>query len=368
MPGCKAAANRGIEYLNYIERNWLDPPLWNSWSVSARQDAADKLSISLGRTVALGEILTTTNYAESFNRVFKHLHVEKHKRGGRRIRVDVLLIALVTNTIPSIFRKRRADARFIAWSNARFNLDDVPTLHSSTTAPDPPRSMPPLAWMEPDAKRDAEAAYIYAQRRIDLVRSQDMTSLSGTCLSSHSFRTDFVLKHYNICIYSTQWATCDCPDFLKNGGACKHLCAAYLLAKEHHVGNFGGLVVPMFRPLLASKAEAERLYLRRQSASKRNEGSLPSPALPSEDSIAPALPEFDIQSSYHAEVDEDGVDVEDEDGEVSDGDRRGEGEGTLSQPSPDAEMRVRTSPSVETPRDTSQVSIDRVFVNLNQFN
>ena len=77
--------------------------LWCSWSDYGRQVAAKILNCPLEG------VLPTTNHLESFNGVLKRKHLRRWQRGGRRLRIDVLVKLPITKIFPSIFEQRLAE-------------------------------------------------------------------------------------------------------------------------------------------------------------------------------------------------------------------------------------------------------------------
>ncbi|KAF9030851.1 hypothetical protein BDZ89DRAFT_1132191 [Hymenopellis radicata] len=106
--------NSGLVHLDYLENYWLQSQgLWESWAEFGRHRAASVLCCSPDKVVI------TTNHLESFNNVLKNHHIRRKQRGGRRLRLDVLIKFVVTDMIPSLFQQRRMERaerqRYKAW-------------------------------------------------------------------------------------------------------------------------------------------------------------------------------------------------------------------------------------------------------------
>jgi hypothetical protein len=99
------AAERGLQHLHYLSSYWLSKELWESWSDFGRHSASRVLGC------AFDGVLPTTNHLESFNGLLKRKYLKRFQRGGRRLRLDVLLKFLVSTILPSIFEQRRLEYR-----------------------------------------------------------------------------------------------------------------------------------------------------------------------------------------------------------------------------------------------------------------
>jgi hypothetical protein len=95
------AARKALKHINYLDSYWTTDNLWPSWSDYGRTVLASMLG------TAVDGVIPTTNHLESFNRVLKRIHLRRWQNGGRRLRVDVLIHALVVYILPSIFKERR---------------------------------------------------------------------------------------------------------------------------------------------------------------------------------------------------------------------------------------------------------------------
>ena len=78
-----------LEHLRYLDEYWCREWLWASWSRRSRLTAA----VRLQRPV--NEVLPTTNHIESFNGVLKNHYLAREKKGGQRLRMDILVHILV---------------------------------------------------------------------------------------------------------------------------------------------------------------------------------------------------------------------------------------------------------------------------------
>lgn len=95
------AAGTAIPHLEYLLGFWLaSESLWYSWSAKSTADAAKILSCPPDK------VLNTTNHLESFNNVLKNIYLQNRKRGGRKMRVDVVTKLFVEQVLPEVYRKR----------------------------------------------------------------------------------------------------------------------------------------------------------------------------------------------------------------------------------------------------------------------
>ena len=86
---------------DYLLGYWTTPALWSSWSDFGRKVAPGRLNCTFEG------VLLTTNHLESFNGLLKHKYLRGWQNGGRQLRLDVLLMLLVTRVLPSIFHQQQ---------------------------------------------------------------------------------------------------------------------------------------------------------------------------------------------------------------------------------------------------------------------
>ncbi|KAJ7237409.1 hypothetical protein C8J57DRAFT_1087616 [Mycena rebaudengoi] len=91
----------------------------------------------------------------------------------------------------------------------------------------PPATLNPVAYFIPDASRDASAAQLLENRQIS-TPTFDAGVFSFECYSSLATEFDRNPVSYAVEINTNGTASCDGPDFMKNGGACKHIRAGLL--------------------------------------------------------------------------------------------------------------------------------------------
>ena len=249
-----AASKAGIAFIEYIQNNWMDKSLWQSWSAHGRSRAAAILSIPIK------SVIPTTNHLESFNGILKHKHIARWQRGGKQVWFDFLIFLLTTQILPSIFRQRRAEIAYKTWLSQRFKSDaggiDLtgrrPDNSTETMSPSS-RRIPVAWWTTVFAKKYAdEAQYIFKNGRITGVYWLDAYTLTGRISSSRADIQQPNHQQYILCISLLGWATCECQSFQQGNGACKHLHSLRLLIPS--------LSCPYSFRYPATELEARKLY------------------------------------------------------------------------------------------------------------
>lgn len=95
----------------------------------------------------------------------------------------------------------------------------------------PSTKLPPIAFLCPDNSRDASASALIEHNQISRIPTPDAESrtFAFNCYSSYATATDPNPSMYTVTLACEgHRSTCGCPDFNKNGGACKHMRAALL--------------------------------------------------------------------------------------------------------------------------------------------
>lgn len=147
------AAEKGLLHLRYLSSYWLSPALWSSWSDFGRHSAAKILGCDFDG------VLPTTNHLESFNGVLKRRHLRRWQRGGRRLRLDILVNVLVSEILPSIFEQRG---------------------HVT---------LPTVAYFTPDPARDLSARQLLDNKQIS-IPTHSPGGFEFTCYSSFATQLD----------------------------------------------------------------------------------------------------------------------------------------------------------------------------------
>ncbi|EIM91383.1 uncharacterized protein STEHIDRAFT_153027 [Stereum hirsutum FP-91666 SS1] len=209
----------GLAFLSYMEETWMNESLWRSWSQCGRNDAAARLGIPVEG------VLPTTNHLESFNGVLKNDDLSEIQHAGRRLRFDVLIFYIISYILPLIFAKLRVHRHYLEWRRKRFSLAagniHIPDHQTLATQ----RTQRILAWYSVDVRRDSDAQSIVDACRLIPVPCPIAYELWATCATSFADTTVTTYPRYWLSIHSSGAATCTCPDWLRRGGACKHLRA-----------------------------------------------------------------------------------------------------------------------------------------------
>lgn len=220
-PITSAAAKAGLAYLDYLTTFWLPESLWKSWSYFGRIQAARILEIPVGA------VASTTNHLEAFNAILKHKYITDHQRGGKRLRFDLLMFLLVTQILPAIFERRKAEESFYDWLSSQFARYGQGNLSRA-----PEKKLQVLqkfefAWWTSEARlrTQEEVQYIIGQKRIANYSWLGPYQLAATCASSVEDIRLLSHKRYTMIVNCYGWARCSCPAFEKRGFACKHLWA-----------------------------------------------------------------------------------------------------------------------------------------------
>jgi hypothetical protein len=227
------SANAGIKFLDYFEITWLPEALWDGWSAKGRREAAVALGISIEG------VLPTTNHLESFNGVLKRKHIARWQHAGRRLRFDVLINRLIITIMPNIYGQHRMLNAYSQWKTERFRgsaggltltaMDKSPIKVKSSTSP--------VTWFVPDRLKDNMAKDIVHLARLTLIESRRMYELWASCAATHANVQDPEYERYYLTVHPSGAATCTCIDWLKHGGACKHLRAfRFMIEKWSHGG------------------------------------------------------------------------------------------------------------------------------------
>ncbi|KAF9028254.1 hypothetical protein BDZ89DRAFT_1015180 [Hymenopellis radicata] len=214
---------RALAHLQYLDGYWMSKELWASWSDFARLGAARLMNRSPE------SIFMTTNHLESFNNVLKNNRLAHQQRGGRRLRLDVLIHFLILDMLPSIFETRRLqrdeDNRMKRWI---LTLPGGQQLLNSTSLGKASKQIQ-VAFLTFDPIRDAGAASLLESRQLGAPEFDAATGVfTFVCYSSLATENDTAPTSYTITISVQGTADCTCPDFRKRGGACKHLRAAVM--------------------------------------------------------------------------------------------------------------------------------------------
>ncbi|KAI0056510.1 hypothetical protein BV25DRAFT_1893981 [Artomyces pyxidatus] len=211
---CKA----GLAYLDYFEKTWMPPALWSSWSQHGRNLGAARLGIDVAG------VLPTTNHLESFNGVLKAKYLPQWQHSGHRLRFDVLSSHLILHICPRLFAQLRQSRQYADWKSSRFEAaaGGVPLLRARRPAI---REWAPRAWFEADASRNVLGIDIHQHGRLCVIPSSRQFERWATCATSSADINDPLYPRYWLALHISGAATCTCPDWLRRGGACKHLRA-----------------------------------------------------------------------------------------------------------------------------------------------
>ena len=240
--GHVTVAEKGLKHLNsYLLGYWCSESLWCSWSDYGRRIAAGILNCPLDG------VLPTTNHLESFNGVLKRKHLRRWQRGGRRLRIDVLVKLLITKILPSIFQQRSAERNDVSvWEAQMRSLPGGESLLKKTLATNSGYTVPTIAYQVPDESRDLAAAELLQNKQID-IPSVSPTGLTFVCHSTLALAFEKNPVSYCITLGFDHSASCECLDFVKRGGACKHIRAAVLRLdnlREQHGLNLPEIWLP----------------------------------------------------------------------------------------------------------------------------
>ena len=214
-------------------------PLWESWSQYGRVEAAKILNRPVDA------IAPTTNHLESFNGVLKHKHLRRFQRGGRKMRIDLLIYLLATRILPGVFQQRKVEEDFYCWLSMRFKeqggsrdlVEEHLARRRASTKKAPSTSTEPnyeFTWWPTDSQsqHQEEALYIIRKRRISDFKWTDGFTITATCASSHvDIRVQGHMR-YKLLLNCYGWGACSCPSFSKFGCACKHLWAFRMVAVQ----------------------------------------------------------------------------------------------------------------------------------------
>lgn len=240
----------------------MPEPLWQSWSHYGRIIASQILKIPVEG------ILPTTNHLESFNGLLKRKYLPQWQRCGTRLRVDFLILILITKILPEIFALRRTLRDYKQWLHIRFsNGFDGSSLpverhRDKSRSKEPPLSTEGnLCWWPSDANRDAEALALVRLNRIyDFRQKFNLHQYEATCVASRGSLEDPNHPRYYIYIHRDGFAACTCPDFSSRGAACKHL-RAFRIILENWVEH--RMITPFYFPLTAEAARNIRSFVQR---------------------------------------------------------------------------------------------------------
>ncbi|KAJ6452842.1 hypothetical protein C8R45DRAFT_764927, partial [Mycena sanguinolenta] len=204
------AANKAIAHIDYLDTYWTTDNLWPSWSDYGRTVLASMLGI------AVEGVIPTTNHLEAFNGVLKGTHLRRWRKGGRRIRVDVLIYALAVHILPSILKERRMireQASRIA-ALVRLLPGGAALLDHGKQGAKLVAAVPKVAYLVPDEQRDARAQELLSHHQINAP-----TVLSGnvglalTSYSSRALSFETVPTTYTIRLGFSGVVTCECAPY-----------------------------------------------------------------------------------------------------------------------------------------------------------
>ncbi|KAJ7209277.1 hypothetical protein GGX14DRAFT_632566 [Mycena pura] len=227
-PSHPRETSKAMKHVDYLDLYWTTDNLWKSWSDYGRAMVASILGCSIDG------VIPTTNHLESFNGVLKRVHLRRVQNGGRKLRVDVLLHALVMYILPSIFEERRLyneQATRVA-SFIKLLPGGAALLQERDHAL-PAAACPKIAYLVPDADRDKRAQELVTHRQIS----------APTFMPNATIRMGF-----------NGVVSCTCQDFVGRGGACKHIRGAFFILAELRQQNINIPDIPIPRSIEDARA------------------------------------------------------------------------------------------------------------------
>ncbi|KAH9922232.1 uncharacterized protein B0H18DRAFT_1121050 [Fomitopsis serialis] len=225
------AADTVVEFVSYLRATWMPYALWRSWAKRGKEDAAKRMNVQIAA------ILPTTNHLESFNGSLKRKYIPQWQHSGHRLRLDVLLVCMSLDIMPRVYARQRMLSQFEVWKKDRFEIaaGGVPIQRASRmhnlAGPAGQGSVHAYTWYEEDERRDQEAYQIYHRQSLRAIPARRPYELWATCDSSRNALPNQTPIRYWLTIHPSGSATCTCMDWLKRGGACKHLRAFKLLVE-----------------------------------------------------------------------------------------------------------------------------------------
>ncbi|KAK4703451.1 hypothetical protein P7C70_g2768, partial [Phenoliferia sp. Uapishka_3] len=304
-----SAASGGIVHLAYLDKHWLKPALFDSFSDASRVAAAAELKMDVT------SVANTSNALECLNGLLKHKHLGRYKRGGRRIRLDLLVWLLALKILPGIFAERRKQR------SHRENLDQRFLLQAGGAALGPRSSITPLskssalpAWLcrateaeicareKTPNNRDFGAQELVRRGFVGAPTYPLLSATTGrplkgrivfSILSSTTIpppllgqpwliqptRHTVTLRPVLTPTLNTTLAECTCPDFVHRNIACKHIRAALIF--------FAALPNVPSLPPLPTSAKLAHSSLQEVMLSPLLFDSRPTPSLPLQPSPSP---------------------------------------------------------------------------------
>ncbi|KAJ3729336.1 hypothetical protein C8R42DRAFT_558864, partial [Lentinula raphanica] len=215
----RSIAEAAQKHLRYLLDYWMPENMWHSWSACGRHAAAGRIGISVP------EMIPTTNHLESFNCILKRKFIGSWLRTGKRLRIDLLILVLITRVLPDIFARRRTALQYKAWLAERFrdsaNGVDILEIQQRNAQALAARI---VAWWPVDESRQTAAQDLAMKGTLTSLTRTNPDCYAAVCISSTKADTS-----YELSIHRSGTATCTCPDFQNNGGACKHLRALRLV-------------------------------------------------------------------------------------------------------------------------------------------
>ncbi|KAJ3752812.1 hypothetical protein EV360DRAFT_88385 [Lentinula raphanica] len=223
----RSIAEAAQKYLNYLLDYWMSQNLWHSWSECGRRVAAARIGVSVH------DMIPTTNHLESFNCILKRKFICSWLRMGKRLRVDMLILILITRILPDIFARRRTILQHKVWLTEQFkdsaNRVDLLEVQQHNAKALAARI---VAWWPPDDSRQNAGEQLAKKGTLTSLTRPNLDSYAATCASSTTPDT-----RYELSIQCSGTAGCSCPDFRNNGEACKHLRALRLVLEALVLGT-----------------------------------------------------------------------------------------------------------------------------------
>lgn len=137
--------------------------------------------------------------------------------GGRRLRLDGLVVVLVTHIVPFILLRRQLEREYAAFRKQRHER-----FTGAPPAPQPQQT--PLAYLHPDGGKDERAQELFQAGKVLSVEwCEGALTAKVACGNLCQYGSSYVCR-------LLPWVNivCTCPNFAQYGGYCKHLRAALL--------------------------------------------------------------------------------------------------------------------------------------------